>query len=85
MRNYYNLTLDDGISGDDVNRRRREESLGFAPPSPDWDQCDMEIRCIYPMQTIHRLALDVKKGLHVHSKRATHAYFALIGWPGFSQ
>lgn len=68
-KNYYDLTLDDGISGDDVNRHLRERRLGFAEPSKDWANCNQEIRCIWPEQIIkdgHTLTGD----LHVHSRPA---------------
>jgi hypothetical protein len=39
-----------GISGDDVNRRRREARLGHAAPSDDWVNCKRIIRCLWPEQ-----------------------------------
>ena len=37
---YFHLTLadEDGISGDDLNRRNRERRLGFGPADPSWAQ-----------------------------------------------
>ena len=70
MSGYFTATVADGISGDDVNRRRREWSLGFSAPSADWGECDKEIRCIYPGQVIVEPGLDPIRGIHVHSKPA---------------
>ena len=66
MSNYYNLTLADGISGDDVNRHLREKNLGFAPPSADWAESDKEIRCIWPGQVITRPSLNPRRGEYIH-------------------
>jgi hypothetical protein len=71
MSNYFHLTLADeaGISGDDLNRRHRENRLGFAEPSADWAESDKEIRCIYPGQVITRAALSNRE-IHVHAEPA---------------
>jgi len=71
--NYFHLTLADvdGISGDDLNRRHRENRLGFKAPSADWANSGNEIRCIYERQIMHRAALD-NADIYVH---ATEAYF----------
>lgn len=66
MTDYYNLTLDDGISGDDVNRHLREKNLGFKAPSADWANCKDEIRCIYPGQTVTRGTLDEGANIFIH-------------------
>jgi len=58
MTKYYECTLDDGLSGDDINRRRREAALGNPPPSKDWEDCNKEIRCIYPGQVVTRPAIS---------------------------
>jgi len=73
MSKYFDLTLADepGISGDDLNRRYREASLGYAEPSPCWSDSDKEIRCIYPGQTITRPGLAGRE-LHMY---AYPAYF----------
>ena len=60
MGKYFHNTLADvdGISGDDLNRRHREQRLGFSAPSGDWVQASKEIRCIYPGQVVRKEALD---------------------------
>ena len=70
---YFHLTLadEDGISGDDLNRRNRERRLGFGPADPSWAQAKKEIRCIYPDQTITRAGL----GNREVSVYADPAYF----------
>jgi hypothetical protein len=47
-----------GISGDDVNRRRREARLGHAAPSDDWVQCKRIVRCLWPDQCAVKVHLD---------------------------
>jgi hypothetical protein len=48
-----------GISGDDVNRRRREAKLGFVnPPSADWAGCKRIARCLWPDQVATVMHLD---------------------------
>jgi hypothetical protein len=73
MSNYFHLTLADEnfISGDDLNRRHRENRLGYAAPDPSWAESDKEIRCIHPNQVITRAALSGRE-IHVH---ADPAYF----------
>ena len=70
---YFHLTLadEDGISGDDLNRRHRESRLGFGPADPSWADSDKEIRCIHPNQVVTRAALSNRE-IHVH---ADPAYF----------
>jgi len=70
MTDYYDLTLDDGISGDDVNRHLREKNLGYLPPSADWLDSGREIRCIYEGQTITTKPLVPGTDLRVHAKLA---------------
>jgi hypothetical protein len=52
---------DDGISGDDVNRRLRERRLGFKAPSDDWHLAGAPIHCIYkgqiPTRNLHDVVL----------------------------
>ena len=64
---YYHNTLatEKGISGDDLNRRHRENRLGYAPAHESWADAGLEIRCIYPGQTITRVALDTRM-IHVY-------------------
>ena len=71
MSNYFEASFEDeaGISGDDLNRRYREKSLGFGEPSADWADTEKEIRCIYPGQTITRAGLSGRE-LHVYSELA---------------
>jgi len=70
---YFHLNLDSepGISGDDLNRRHREQRLGYAAPSKDWALAGEEIHCIYPNQVITRPTLD-NAPVYVH---ANPAYF----------
>ena len=70
MRGYFTATVADGISGDDVNRRRREASLGFAAPSKDWAYCKKEIRCLWDGQTITKMKSLTGEGLHLHVSAA---------------
>jgi len=70
MTNYYDLTLDDGISGDDVNRHLREKNLGYLPPSKDWLSAGREIRCLWPGQIIHNPTALGNGEIRVHSVRA---------------
>ena len=57
---YFKKTAtDNSISGDDVNRRRREARLGHAAPSKDWEQCHVVIHCIYKGQVPTKTLLDV--------------------------
>ena len=71
MSNYFEASFEDeaGISGDDLNRRYREKSLGYGPADPSWAQAKNEIRCIYPGQTITRAGLSGRE-LHVYSDLA---------------
>jgi len=50
---------DDGISGDDVNRRLREKRLGFKAPSDDWNMAGATIHCIFKGQIPTRDLDDV--------------------------
>ena len=52
MSGYFTATVADGISGDDVNRRRREWNLGFSAPSKDWVNCNAEHRCLWAKQHV---------------------------------
>ena len=62
-RNHYftDTIAENGISGDDVNRRLREKRLGFQAPSDDWFLAGAPIHCIYkgqiPTKTLHDVVL----------------------------
>ena len=47
---YLQRATEDGISGDDVNRRHREDRYGFKAPSNDWVDCKAVIKCLWPNQ-----------------------------------
>jgi hypothetical protein len=70
MSDYYKLTVADGISGDDVNRHRREASLGYAAPDPTWADSDKEIRCIHPGQHFTKFGTLTGK-IYFHNAPAT--------------
>ena len=83
MGKYFHNTLasEKGISGDDLNRRHREQRLGFKAPDSTWAEAGKEIRCIYPDQTIIRLALDHAE-IYVHCRPAwNHLYVQGFSFP----
>ena len=80
---YYHLTLADesGISGDDLNRRHRENRLGFGPPSADWADSDKEIRCIYPRQTVTNPVGLSGREIHVYAELAYFNPYNMLDEP----